>query len=132
MKLGITVFILLLLPFATHAEQDNRAAGEAMQQMMMDMEKMQKCMQTIDIKKLELLEKKSKAIEAEVHQLCQAGRVKKAFEIAKAFAEKMKNDATLIAINECSKSISHLGGGQDFLNEEILQEGMNICDEFSQ
>ena len=97
-KLFVT--ILLLLPVGAIAQGMNQ------QDMMVQMQEMGACMQSIDQKELKALEKDTDKFEAEMKGLCKDGKRDEAQKKAIEFSKKMMNSSALKTMIKCTEKIS--------------------------
>jgi predicted lipoprotein len=114
--------ILLLLPMAAIA-----------QDMMVQMQEMAVCMQSIDQKEMKALGEESDAFEKEMKGLCNAGKRDEAQSKAIEFSKKMLNSSAIKTMVKCTEkipaSMKQMMPNMD--PEEIAKDYRNhhVCDE---
>jgi hypothetical protein len=88
--------VLLLLPVMTIA-QNYPGMGEGdTQNMMLQMQKMQTCMQGVDQSQLQAFEQRASKIEAEVKSLCASGKRDDAQQKAMAFGQEVVGNPSAV------------------------------------
>lgn len=81
---------------------------EAMQRMVAQMDEMQKCMEKIDQKELDALQKRAESASKEIEALCKAGKKDRALARAMELADEMRSDATVKQVRECTKDVEDI------------------------
>lgn len=124
-KLFIAVF--LLFPFAVCAQQG--MDPETMQKL----QEMAACMATIDQGEMKVLEKESKAFEAEAKGLCKSGKRDEAQKLAMEFSKKVINSPAVVSVRKCTEGLSDNLKGMmpDMSPEKMAKDFSNkhVCDE---
>lgn len=123
---------MVLLPFTALAQNFQGMNQADMQKMMQQMQKMQTCMEGIDQSKLEAMESRSRQMEAEVKNLCAAGKRDAAQEKAIAFSREMAADATLKRMQQCGKMMQGAMPESiftDLTDPDREQSEKHVCDE---
>lgn len=99
--------VLLLIPFSIPAsvlaqQYPGMESQPDMKNMMATMQKMQACMQKINKKKMNKLERKSQAFSVKIQLLCAKGKRTEAEKKSFAFDKKMISDPTAKKIQQCT------------------------------
>ncbi len=94
--------LFFVLGSATALAQPQGINEADMQKMMQQAQKMQACMANVDRSKLKELENKGRQLEAEINELCAAGKRDEALSTAMREGLKMSNDPAVKAMRECS------------------------------
>lgn len=127
-KLFVTIF--LLIPGAAMAQDMNQ---QDMQNMMVQMQEVGACMQSIDQKELKALETDTNKFETEMKVLCKEGKRDKAQEKAMVFSKKMMNSPAVKDLRKCTEKVSASMKGMmpNMDPEEIAKDFSNhhVCDE---
>jgi len=124
----LTVFVCLLIPL-TSAAQNYPGMNEAdMQKMMQQMEQMQSCMEKIDASMLKALEQRSQKMEAEVQSLCADGKRDQAQRKAIAYGKKIANDPTIKTMMTCGKIMKDSMPDISFTDLEKASADYHVCD----
>lgn len=131
-----TILFLGLFPLLVSAQQNPDINipdmdSNSMQKMMQSMKKVQACMDKIDKKDIKALEHESDSFEKKVSQLCAAGERDKAQAMALSYSKKMMNNATIKAINHCSKMMEGVPLPQGINTHEQDDKNTHICDSLS-
>ncbi len=91
--------LLLLAPVAAIAQN-----FPGMQQMdMQKLQEMQTCMENIDQKQLQAIEKQQQQFEAEIKPLCNSGKRDQAQQKAIAYAKQMMNNPAIKTMQKCGE-----------------------------
>jgi len=117
--LSLLFFVWLVsLPGLAFAQQPGRMSPEemmkyyqdpaAMERMAREAEAAQKCMEGVDQKKLEALQRRAEAASREVDRLCKAGKKDEALAKALALGQEMRDDATMKKMRECAKGMTEM------------------------
>lgn len=125
------IVLSLLIPLTGAAQGPSEAD---MAKMMEQMQKMQTCMEGVDRNALQLLETESDRMEGELRTLCQQGKRDEAQEQAMAYAERVRSDPTLLAMQKCTEEIGNsmrsMMPGMMPEIEEPSANGGHVCDDF--
>ena len=100
------IFLLLLMPVVTVAQNYQNMSEEDMQKMMQQAQKMQSCMQNIDQAKLKAIDQRSSQILAKIDSLCASGKRDEAQQTAISYGKEMAKDPTMQAMRKCSEMMS--------------------------
>ena len=100
------IFLLLLMPVVTVAQNYQNMSEEDMQKMMQQAQKMQSCMQNIDQAKLKAIDQRSSQILANIDSLCASGKRDEAQAKAISYGKEMAKDPTMQAMKKCSEMMS--------------------------
>ena len=127
------LFFALMLGIPALAQAQNMSEQD-MQKMMASMQEMQACMQAIDQQALKQLEKDSEAIDAEIDQLCQAGKRDEAQDKALDYSRKMMQEPAVVQLRKCTENMQVAMQGMlpeqqpvfENLEEELKDK--HICD----
>ena len=95
------------------------------------MKKVQACMDKIDKKEIKALEHESDNFEHKVSELCAAGKRAQAQAFALSYSKKMMNNATIKAINNCSKMMEGIPLPHGINTHENDDKNTHICDSLS-
>jgi hypothetical protein len=96
----------LLLPVAAIGQNYPGMGGADPQNMMLQMQKMQECMQSVDQSRLQAFEQQANKVEAEVKSLCASGKRDAAQQQAVAFSQERARDPDAMKMVECTKTMS--------------------------
>ncbi len=122
--------LLLGLPLIVHAQGYQGMSEADMQSMMQNMEKMQSCMQNINMEEIEALEKRSKQMETEVKSLCAAGKRDEAQKKAMAFGKEVSASTTVQTMKKCGEMMQGAMQNMPFAMEDTDDEKRgHICDD---
>jgi hypothetical protein len=128
MKISM-IFLFLLLPLVSSA-QNYQGMNEAdMQKMMQQMQKMQTCMEDVDQSKLKALEQRSRKLETEVKSLCAEGKRDKAQKKALSFGKDVVNDPTMKIMRKCGEMMKDVMPKMSFTGLDKDSADRHICDE---
>ena len=104
-----------------------------MQNMMVQVQEVQACMQTIDQNELNKLQEESKKIEAEVKSLCDNSKRDEAQDKAMAYSKEVINSAAMATMRKCTENLSGALKGMmpDLSPEKIAKDfsDKHVCDE---
>ena len=131
MKIIISI-LFLLIPIVSVAQDRPPVINPAdMQNMMQLMEKMQECMAKVDQSELEVLEKQSEELGAELESLCKQGKRKKAQNKAITFSKEMMNNQALKQMKKCGEITKGLvpEGATKSFEDEFDFSNRHVCDE---
>lgn len=126
----LSLMLLLFIPTSTFAQQMSQ---EDMQNMMVQVQEMQACMQTIDQNELNKLQQESQEFEAKVKGLCKEGKRDKAQDMAMAYSKEVINSPAMETMRKCTEKMS--GAMKDMMPdlspEKIAKDFSNshVCDE---
>lgn len=127
-KIGLILF--LLSPATVFAQQMSQ---QDMQNMMVQVQEVQACMQTIDQNELNKLQEESKKIEAEVKSLCDNSKRDEAQDKAMAYSKEVINSAAMATMRKCTENLSGALKGMmpDLSPEKIAKDfsDKHVCDE---
>jgi len=104
----------------------------AMQKMAEQAEAAQKCMEGIDQKELDALQKRAEAASKEIERLCAAGKKDEALTRGLALSREMRSNATIKKLRECTKDMSEMMKGMmptqmPGMNDEPDPTDRDIC-----
>ncbi len=119
------IILLLLVPPVSYAQSYQNMSPEEMQQMMMEM---QSCMANIDQAEMKALEQRANQFEAELNNLCAAGKHDKAQAMAISFGQEIANDPTIQDLRKCTKMMSGMMPVQPFMEPDKYLTGLHVCD----
>ncbi len=124
------LFIFLLLPITVYAQGMNQ---QDMQNMMVQMQEMAACMQTVDQNEVEALDKDSKIFKAEMKELCNNGKRDEAQQRAMAYSRKVMSSQAFTTMRKCTENMpaSMKGMMPNMDPEEIAKDFSkhHVCDE---
>jgi cell division protein FtsB len=127
-KIGLILF--LLSPATVFAQQMSQ---QDMQNMMVQVQEVQACMQSIDQNELNKLQEESKKIEAEVKSLCDNSKRDEAQDKAMAYSKEVINSAAMATMRKCTENLSGALKGMmpDLSPEKIAKDfsDKHVCDE---
>ncbi len=132
MKYRLSAFILSLL-LSSHAFASHMVdmEGRNMQQMMLQMQKMQQCLMQVNAAEIHQYEVEISKFESKLRSLCQQGKREQAQTEALEFAKKIANSEAIKTIQACTKDMranAFMPATPDFEN----LDGQHICDQFNQ
>jgi hypothetical protein len=124
------LFIFLLFPITVYAQAMNQ---QDMQNMMVQMQEMAACMQTVDQNEVEALDKDSKIFKAEMKELCNNGKRDEAQQRAIAYSRKVMSSQAFTTMRKCTENMpaSMKGMMPNMDPEEIAKDFSkhHVCDE---
>lgn len=95
--------LLLLFPFTAFTAEVYKMDEEEMRIMMVQMQKLQDCMQKIDQNQITAAEQHAKRVTVEIKALCAEGKRDQAQARAIAFSKKLVKTPALIELKQCSE-----------------------------
>lgn len=122
------ITLLLLIPVTSFAQTPQNMSKQDMQKMIEQMQKMQSCLQKIDQSKLNVFEKRSYQLEAEVNALCASGKRDDAQTKALSFSKDVMNDPTMQAMRKCSKMMEGKMPAMPFMGKHTKADKQHVCD----
>ena len=133
------IYFLVLFPVVVFAQEqpgvppNMRMDVEKMKRNMqqMDMGKMQQamvCMKNIDRSALERLKGEGRKMEAEIGVLCKGGKRGEAQDKAMAYAKEMMSRPELIKMRECGKMMSGMMPQMSYERIEEKARNSHVCD----
>ena len=123
-----TLFLLLLLPLVSFAQNYPGMSEADMEKMMQQMQKMESCMKNVDQSKLQALEKRSRQVETEVKSLCASGKRDEAQKEAIAFGKEVVNNSAMKTMRTCGKMVKDVMPELSFTGLENYIKDRHICD----
>jgi hypothetical protein len=123
--------VLLLLPVMTIA-QNYPGMGEGdTQNMMLQMQKMQTCMQGVDQSQLQAFEQRASKIEAEVKSLCASGKRDDAQQKAMAFGQEVVGNPDIQKMMKCGEMMSSVMPKMPFMDQanDPGKSVKHVCDQ---
>ena len=123
-----TLFLLLLLPLVSFAQNYPGMSEADMEKMMQQMQKMESCMKDVDQSKLQALEKRSRQVETEVKSLCASGKRDEAQKKAIAFGKEVVNSPTMKTMRKCGEMMKDVMPKLSFTGLENDINNRHICD----
>ena len=104
--MGVLLFVMSAFVSTFVMAQYPQGVSEAdMQKMMMQMQEMQACMQTIDQSELKALEKRSMQFESDVKAMCSRGESSKALAKAMEFSKEVTNSPAMKTLRKCTEGL---------------------------
>ena len=124
----LTVFIFLLIPTMSIAQNYPGMSEADMQKMMQQMQKMESCLENVDESKLKALEQRTQQMEAKVKSLCAGGKHDQAQKEAMAFGTETANDPTIKTMMKCGEMMKDVMPEISFA--ELAKEGADhhVCE----
>jgi hypothetical protein len=123
-------YALPMLLFTANALAQNvqGMSGQDMQSMMQKMQEMQSCIANIDQAELKALEQRSEKMEAEVKDLCSAGKRDEAQQKAMDFGREVSDSPAVQTMKKCTAGLE--GMMPDIGVGDILEElkDKHVCD----
>jgi len=120
-----TIVLLLLWPIVTMAQNYQGMSEADMQKMMQEM---QSCMQSVDQKKLNALEQRSRQFEAKMKSLCASGKRDEAQVKAIAFGTEVTNDPTIKALRKCGEIMKGMMPMMPLMKQDKDYSDQHVCD----
>ena len=128
MKNRMLMVALLCIPGVAAAQNDDQ-----MQRLMEQVRQAQLCMEKIDRGALEAMAKKAEKMEAEIQNLCTAGKRAEAQQRGMKFGQEMAQSAVAKEMRRCSEmmqgAMSGIVPGAGFPTRQEL-ESQHICDAY--
>jgi hypothetical protein len=130
MKIPAGILALLLPVLAIGQNYPGINVGDT-QNMMLQMQKMQACMQGVDQSRLQAFEQQAKRVEAEVKSLCASGKRDEAQQKAVAFSQEFASDPDTSKMMECTKMMSSAMPEMPFMDQadESGDSVKHVCDQ---
>jgi N-acetylneuraminic acid mutarotase len=130
MKIPAGILSLLFPVLAVGQNYPGMGEGDA-QNMMLQMQKMQACMQSVDQSRLKAYEQQANKVQAEVKTLCASGKRDEAQQKAVAFAQEFAGDPDTMKMMECSKMMSSAMPAMPFMDQanESDNSVKHVCDQ---
>jgi N-acetylneuraminic acid mutarotase len=130
MKIPAGILPLLFPVLAVGQNYPGMGGGDA-QNMMLQMQKMQACMQSVDQSRLKAYEQQANKVQAEVKTLCASGKRDEAQQKAVAFAQEFAGDPDTMKMMECSKMMSGAMPAMPFMDQanESDNSVKHVCDQ---
>ncbi|MGB7933033.1 MAG: hypothetical protein WCH04_12550 [Gammaproteobacteria bacterium] len=130
MKIPAGVLALLLPVLAIGQNYPGMSGGDT-QNMMLQMQKMQACMQSVDQSRLQAFEQQAKRVEAEVKSLCASGKRDEAQQKAVAFSQEFASDPDTRKLMECTKMMSSAMPEMPFMDQanDSGNSVKHVCDQ---
>ena len=135
------IYLLIIFPVLVFAQEkpgmlpnmpmDMEKMQRNMQQM--DMGKMQEamaCMKNIDRSALEGLKEEGEKVKAEVGALCKSGKRNEAQDKAMAYSKEVMSRPELMKMRECSKMMAGMMPKMPFERIEKETKNSHICDDY--
>lgn len=99
--LAATVCTLWLVSFNGQAQ--NSPSEQAMQTMMVEIQKLQACMEAVDRQGLEQLQSQSRQVHADLKTMCANGDRRAAQARAMSYSKEMLSHPSIVAMRRCQK-----------------------------
>ena len=127
----LTGTLAVILPLMANAQGYTDMGEGDMQNMMLQMQKMQTCMQGVDQARLQEFEQRAKMTEAEVNSLCASGKRDNAQQKAMEFGREVANDADMQKIVECGKMMSGAMPVMPYMEQASAPDSSDrhVCDQ---
>ena len=124
------IVLLLMFPVAATA-QDQGMGGNNMEKMMQLMQEMEQCMAKVDQAALEAFEKESEEVSAELEELCNKGKRKKAQKKAIAFGKKVMKNPAIKQMQKCGELTKGLlpEQAEPSIEDTFDFSNRHVCDE---
>ncbi len=128
------IFVVLLVPVITVAENFPAMDKQQMQAMMDQAQKMQTCMKNIDQSEMQAFEQRGRKMEAEVKAMCAAGNRSEAQSKAITFSKEVAASSFIQKLKSCGDMmkgiISNLPKMMRSYEDQKDGSKHHICDEF--
>ncbi|GBE06231.1 MAG TPA: hypothetical protein ENH31_08100 [Nitrospirae bacterium] len=121
--------LILLIPTAIAAQDYQNMNEEDMRKMTEQMQKMQSCMQDVDQAELEVLEQRSKQVDAEIKSLCAEGKRDKAQEKAISFGKEMAKAPAIQIMRKCGQMMKEMMPEKPFMDQDKDLSSHHVCDQ---
>jgi hypothetical protein len=124
----LTVILTLLFPLLVTAQNYSGMSEGDMQNMMLQMQKMQTCMQGVDQSRLQEFEQQAKKTEAEIKSLCASGKRDDAQKKAMDFGQEVAGNPDMQKMVECGKM---MGSAMPYVGKasESDKSVNHVCDQ---
>ncbi len=121
----------LLIPLSAIGQNYPGMSGGDMQNMMLQMQKMQVCMQSVDQSRLKAYEQQANKVEAEVKSLCASGKRDEAQQRAIDLSQEFASDPDVRKMMECTKMMSSAMPKMPFMDQanESGNSVKHVCDQ---
>ena len=120
--------ILFLMPTIGLTQGPPAMNDQQMQQMMAQMEEMQKCMQQVDQARMEELGQRADEMDAKVKALCAEGKRDEAQELALQFGEEMMDDPDMTIMRKCAENAPAMIQGMPQAEDPEELSKRHVCD----
>lgn len=130
MKISTGILSLLLPVMAIAQNYPGMSEGDT-KNMMLQMQKMQTCMQGVDQSRLQEFEQQASKIETEVKSLCASGKRDDAQQKAMAFGQEVAGNPDIRKMMECGKMMSSVMPKMPFMAQanEPDKSARHVCDQ---
>jgi hypothetical protein len=127
----LTGILTLLFPLMVTAQNYPGMSEGGAQNMMLQMQKMQTCMQDVDQSRLKEFEQQSSKIEAEINSLCASGKRNEAQQKAMDFGREVTGDPDMQKMVECGKMMSGVMPMKPYMGQinETDKSVEHVCDQ---
>jgi hypothetical protein len=127
----LTGILALLFPLMATAQNYPGMSEGNTHNMMLQMQKMQTCMQDVDQSRLQEFEQRASKMEAEVKSLCASGKRDAAQQQAMDFGQKVAADPDMQKMVECGKMMSSVMPQMQFMGQanEPNTSVKHVCDQ---
>jgi len=129
MKKIVTIILIVLLPAVVFAQNFQNMSEQDMQNMMVQAQKMQACMEQVDQSELKGLEQRSKEFQAELKALCDAGKRDKAQKKAIAYGKEMMDNLALQQMKKCGEMMKGTMPQMGLMDEDFDYSDRHVCDQ---
>lgn len=119
---------LFLIPLMALAQNGQPMDQQQMQQMMAQMEEMQKCMQQVDQARMEELGRRADEMDAKIKALCAEGKRDEAQEVAMTFGEEMMDDPDMTIMRKCAENAPAMMQGMPQAEDPEELSKRHVCD----
>lgn len=125
----MAMMVVLLIPAALAAQNYPAIDQAGMQKMMMQMQEVQKCMESVDQAELQAMEERATQFSKELEALCAAGKRSQAQKQALAFSREFAAKPAIQHMRKCGEMMqgSLPGMPTTFDEEEIANN--HVCDQ---
>ena len=122
-----TVILLLLMPMVVVAQNYQGMNGADIQKMMEQIQEVQACMENIDKKQFNALEKRQHQFNKEVQSLCIKGKRGEAQRKAVLFSNKMARNPIVKAVGRCGEIAKGVIPEMPFMNLDGDASNKHVC-----
>lgn len=121
--------VVLLFPTLLVAQNPLNMNQADMQNMMLQMQQMQKCMESIDQSELDMLQKRSEEFKQNIDALCVQGKRNQAQQEAIRFGKEMATNPSMIKMQECGKLAQGMASHMPQLFDDKDYSQKHVCDD---
>ncbi len=121
--------LLIILPVTVTAQNSPGMSEKETQQMMQQIQNLQKCMQNIDQSEMKALEQRAKKFEKEVKSLCKKGQRDQAQKKAISFGMEVSKTPVMQKMKKCGEQMTGVMKKMPLSKIVTDYSNRHVCDE---